>query len=128
MSNINSLATVTWEDFISHIPAFRDVADQKQLYAIKLLGVSYCVLTLGFAVIVSFMSGVIECAMLTISATSGPLVGVFLLAILIPIANAKGTATGMIIAHLTTFTLAVGNQFYKFPPVDLLPTSIEVWK
>lgn len=126
VSNTNSLATVTWEDFVSHIPAFRNVADRKQLYAIKSLGVLYCIITLGFAVIVSLMSGVIECAMLTSSATSGPLVGVFLLAMLIPIANAKGAATGMIAAHMTTFTLAIGNQFYKFPPVDLLPTSIEV--
>lgn len=126
MSNINSVATVTWEDFLYHIPAFQKAADIKQLYAIKALGVTYSIITIGFVAAVAMMSGVIECANLTTSATAGPLVGVFILALLIPIANAKGAISGMILAHIVTLTLLIGNRIYLLPPTDLLPTTIEV--
>lgn len=87
VSNINSLATVTWEDFLSS--RYKNVKDKQQLNAIKYLAFIYGVIILGIAYCVGFLSGVIESAMLTGSATTGPLVGVFLLAMLVPIANAK---------------------------------------
>lgn len=74
---------------MSQLPRFRDVIDKKQLHFIKYLGIVYAFLILGFAFCVGFLSGVIETAMLTSSATSGPLVGVFLLAVLVPVANWK---------------------------------------
>lgn len=89
VSNINSLATVTWEDFLSQLPRFRNFVDKKQLHFIKYIGVMYACIILGFAFCVGFLSGVIETAMLTSSATTGPLVGVFLLAVFVPIANWK---------------------------------------
>lgn len=49
----------------------------------------YAFIILGFAFCVGFLSGVIETAMMTSSATTGPLVGVFLLAVFVPIANWK---------------------------------------
>lgn len=41
VSNVNSLATVTWEDFVSHAPAFRGLDDTKQLIVIKSIAVIY---------------------------------------------------------------------------------------
>lgn len=89
VSNVNSLAIVTWEDFVSQIPRFRKVTDQTQLRGIKVIGVIYSVLVMGIAFSVGLLSGVIETAMLTSSATTGPLVGVFLLAMFVPISNWK---------------------------------------
>jgi len=40
VSNLNSLATVTWEDFISQIPQFRSFTDKRQLLLIKVIGKS----------------------------------------------------------------------------------------
>ncbi|PSN43174.1 hypothetical protein C0J52_09913 [Blattella germanica] len=37
VSNLNSLATVTWEDFVSQIPACRNFTDKKQLLVIKII-------------------------------------------------------------------------------------------
>lgn len=89
VSNINSLATVTWEDFLSTQKRFEGYEDKKQLYAIKYLSIIYAFLIMGIAYCVGFLSGVIEAAQLTSSATSGPLVGVFILAMLVPSANGK---------------------------------------
>jgi hypothetical protein len=41
VSNLNSLATVTWEDFISQIPQFRSFTDNRQLLIIKVIGKSF---------------------------------------------------------------------------------------
>lgn len=89
MSNLNSLAIVTWEDFVSHLPRFKEMVDKNQLAMIKYIGVTYAFIVLGVAFSVGLLSGVIEAAMLASSATSGPLVGVFILAMLVPIANWK---------------------------------------
>lgn len=44
---------------------------------------------MGIAFGVGLLSGVVEAGMLTSSATTGPLVGAFLLAMLVPMANSK---------------------------------------
>lgn len=46
---------------------------------------------MGVAFIVAHMSGVIEASMMMTSATSGPLLGVFILALFFPAANWKVT-------------------------------------
>lgn len=68
---------------------FKGYEDKKQLSAIKQLAVIYAVIIMGIAYCVGFLSGVIEGAMLTNSATTGPLVGVFILAMLFPNVNGK---------------------------------------
>lgn len=89
VSNINSLATVTWEDFLSTQKRFKGFEDKKQLVAIKYISIIYAFVIMGIAYCVGFLSGVIEGAMLANSATTGPLVGVFILAMLIPCANGR---------------------------------------
>lgn len=89
VSTLNSLATVTWEDFLSPLNVFHKRSDRFQLVFIKSLGVMYAFLTMGLAFVVSLFSGVIEISMFVNAATSGTLVGVFILAMLIPFANSK---------------------------------------
>lgn len=124
VSNLNSLATVTFEDFLSHIPAMSDLKDKHQLYAIKIIGVIYGLLIIGISFLVAMLSGVIESSMLMTSATSGPLLGVFLLAMLIPCANWKGAAAGMIFSHVTTMWITFGHLSLG-TVIDMLPLSAD---
>lgn len=124
VSNLNSLATVTFEDFLSHIPALSDLKDTQQLYVIKIVGVIYGLLIIGISFLVSMLSGVIEFSMLMTSATSGPLLGVFFLAMLVPCANWKGAAAGMIFSHMTTMWITVGHLNVD-RVVKMLPLSTE---
>lgn len=127
VSTLNSVATVSWEDFIAQIPVFRGIDDFKQLCAIKILGVIYALMCMGLAYIVSMFSGVIEISMFVNAATSGTLVGVFILAMLIPFANGKGAAVGMIASHLTIIALSIASSLGKgMLKPEYLPTSIEV--
>uniref|UniRef100_A0A1B6DDC7 Sodium/solute symporter n=1 Tax=Clastoptera arizonana TaxID=38151 RepID=A0A1B6DDC7_9HEMI len=85
VSNLNSLATVMWEDFVSQLPPMKGLRDSHQLIVIKILGSLCALLIMGIAFIVAHLSGVIESSMLMTSATSGPLLGVFLLAMFFPV-------------------------------------------
>lgn len=125
VSNLNSLATVTWEDFLAPMPAFKDKKDIQQVNIIKFVGTVYAILIMGVGFSVGLLSGVIEASMLMTSSTSGSLLGAFLLAILFPIANWKGTSIGMIIAQVTTTWLVWGNLTFGHTKKNLLPTSIE---
>lgn len=125
VSNLNSLATVTWEDFLSQMPAFKDMKDNQQVNIIKFVGTVYAVLIMGVGFSVGLLSGVIEASMLMTSSTSGSLLGAFVLAIFFPIANWKGTSIGMIIAQLTTTWLVWGNLTIGQTKGNLLPTSVE---
>lgn len=84
------MATVTWEDFIlPQLAKFKDIKDKQQLLAIKCLGVFYA-LVVGFSgYLVGLFPNITDCFMLTQSTLTGPTLGVFLLAILVPIANEK---------------------------------------
>uniref|UniRef100_A0A336LQ40 CSON000743 protein n=1 Tax=Culicoides sonorensis TaxID=179676 RepID=A0A336LQ40_CULSO len=125
VSNLNSLATVTWEDFLSPMPVFKKLKDKQQVTIIKFVGTVYAILIMGVGFSVGLLSGVIEASMLMTSSTSGSLLGAFLLAILFPIANWKGTAIGMIIAQITTTWLVWGNLVMGKTKKSLLPTSVE---
>lgn len=124
VSNLNSLATVTWEDFLSNLPQFKGMPDKKQLQIIKFVGSVYGLMIMGVGFLVQLLSGVIESAQLMTSATSGPLLGVFLLAILVPFANWKGAAAGMIVSHVTVLFVTFGHLSIS-KNVEFLDTSIE---
>lgn len=123
VSNLNSLATVTWEDFLSHLPQFKGMPDKKQLKIIKFVGSVYGLMIMGVGFSVQLLSGVIESAQLMTSATSGPLLGVFLLAILVPFANWKGASVGMIMSHLIILSITFGH-LQTDKSVQFLDTSI----
>lgn len=124
MSNLNSLATVTFEDFFGQIPSMKNLKDKQQLRLIKLISVIYGVLIIGVSFLIAMLSGVIESSMLMTSATSGPLLGVFLLAMLVPCANWKGAAAGMIFSHVTTLWITFGHLTVS-NNVETLPLSTE---
>lgn len=125
VSNLNSLATVTFEDFLRPIPALKGLKDKHQLYAIKAVSVVYGFIIMGISFGVGLLSGVIESSMLVTSATSGPLLGVFLLALLVPCCNWKGAATGVIAGHIITLWVTFGSLTVEKAPDAILSLSTE---
>ncbi|XP_011505021.1 PREDICTED: sodium-coupled monocarboxylate transporter 1 isoform X2 [Ceratosolen solmsi marchali] len=124
VSILNSLATVTFEDFLGQIPALKNLKDTQQLKIIKSLSVFYGIFIIGVSFLVGMLSGVIESSMLMTSATSGPLLGVFVLAMLVPCANWKGASAGMIFSHVTTLWLTFGRLSLDIP-TESLPLSTD---
>lgn len=124
VSNLNSLSTVTWEDFLSQVPQFKNFNDRQQLFAIKATSVVYGILTIGIAFGVAMFSGVIESSQLMTSATSGPLLGVFLLAMLFPSVNWKGAVAGMLWSHIIILWITFGGWMNVEKKTQLLDLSI----
>lgn len=79
VSNLNSLATCTFEDFLCRLPRFKNYDDEAQLNIIKYVAVAYALVVTMIAFITGFLPGVMETAFITSSATTGPLIGVFIL-------------------------------------------------
>ncbi|KPJ05175.1 PREDICTED: sodium-coupled monocarboxylate transporter 1 [Papilio xuthus] len=125
VSNINSLATVTWEDFVSAAPPFKGISDKKQLTIIKIIAILYAILIMCLSLCVGMVGGVVEGSLLVTSATSGALLGVFLLAAMFPVANGKGAICGMIASHVITTWMAAGRLMYVNDKVEMLPLSVE---
>uniref|UniRef100_A0A1A9W6G6 Sodium-coupled monocarboxylate transporter 2 n=1 Tax=Glossina brevipalpis TaxID=37001 RepID=A0A1A9W6G6_9MUSC len=126
VSNLNSLATVIWEDFLSFLPQLKGLSDKQQLAVIKTVTAVFGLIVMGVAFSVGFLSGVTESSMLTFSATSGPLLGCFILAMLVPIANWKGTSIGMISSCAIVVWMTVGGfTIDKSASNQLLPTTTE---
>ncbi|KAJ8715529.1 hypothetical protein PYW07_010011 [Mythimna separata] len=125
VSNVNSLSTVTWEDFVSFAPAFKGISDKQQLTVIKIIGVIYALIIMCLSLCVGIVGGVVEGSLLVTSATSGALLGVFILAALCPVANGKGALWGMIASHVVTTWMAAGRLLYVNKGVAMLPMSTE---
>lgn len=88
-------------------------------------GAVYGVLTVGIAFVVAMFSGVIESSQLMTSATSGPLLGVFLLAMLFPSVNWKGAVAGMLWSHIIILWITFGGWMNVEKKTELLPLSID---
>ncbi|XP_013147978.1 PREDICTED: sodium-coupled monocarboxylate transporter 2 [Papilio polytes] len=125
VSNINSLATVTWEDFVSAARPFKGISDKQQLTIIKIIAIIYAILIMCLSLCVGMVGGVVEGSLLVTSATSGALLGVFLLAAMFPVANGKGAICGMIASHVITTWMAAGRLLYVNDKVEMLPLSVE---
>ncbi|XP_072375987.1 sodium-coupled monocarboxylate transporter 2-like [Diabrotica undecimpunctata] len=89
VSLVNSLATVAYEDFLKPFSVLKGLKEDYELWTIKGISVVCGLIIMGMSFVVSMIDGVIEASMLVTSVTSGPLLGVFLLAMLIPVANGK---------------------------------------
>lgn len=72
-------------------------------------GATISALSLGVSMV---GGGVVEGSLLVTSATSGPLLGVFVLAALVPPANAVGALVGMLCSLALTVWMAVGRVIY----------------
>ncbi|KAI8045670.1 hypothetical protein M5D96_001853 [Drosophila gunungcola] len=125
VSNLNSLSTVIWEDFVSQFPKFKGFSDKQQLRVLKLISVVCGLIIMCVAFGVGLLAGVIESSLLVFSATSGPLLGCFILAMLVPIANWKGTSAGMVTACAFVLWI-IGGGMTVDKPNPMLPTSTVV--
>ncbi|XP_076265749.1 sodium-coupled monocarboxylate transporter 1 [Rhynchophorus ferrugineus] len=125
VSNINSLATVAFEDFIRPLPCIKGMKDSKQLWCIKVIGIIFAFIIMAMAFGVGLLDGVIESSMLVTSATSGPLLGVFIMAMLIPCANWKGASVGVIVGHAIILWISFGGLTVDKPPAAILPLNTD---
>uniref|UniRef100_A0A3P8W6G1 Solute carrier family 5 member 8 n=1 Tax=Cynoglossus semilaevis TaxID=244447 RepID=A0A3P8W6G1_CYNSE len=107
-SSINALAAVTVEDLIK---PHADLSE-KQLNRIS-KGLTLCV---GMAALSSLMGGILQAAISIFGIIGGPLLGLFTLGILCPVANTRGALAGLVSGLVMSLWVGIGAQVYPSPP------------
>ncbi|XP_037079494.1 sodium-coupled monocarboxylate transporter 1-like [Pollicipes pollicipes] len=88
-SGLNSLAAITWQDFLYHANYFQKMSPATQCWITRMISLLYGCLTLAMGFLASQLGGVLQASLAVTGAVSGPILGVFTLGILVPFANAK---------------------------------------
>lgn len=106
-SSLNSLAAVTWEDFLVRCKYFHSMTPKAQTNVSRLCGVIYGMICIGLAFSAQKMGAVYNATMSVVGATAGTLYGVFLMALFMPFINAVGVFTGALTGFSCMIVISV---------------------
>ncbi|XP_031347458.1 sodium-coupled monocarboxylate transporter 1-like isoform X1 [Photinus pyralis] len=126
-STLNATAATIYEDII--LPFISKNTTQRQnTNIIKAIVAVLGILTILMAFLVERVGGIYPFTLSLQGSFGGPLVGIFILGVLVPAANSKGTLLGGIAGVLLTGWIAFGNTVYKIQgllPTEEKPASVE---
>nr|XP_002120451.1 sodium-coupled monocarboxylate transporter 1-like [Ciona intestinalis] len=124
-TGINALACCTFEDLIK--PLKPNIPGPKAVLISKGLVVMYGLLGLGVAFLASLLDKILTMALKMFGIIGGPLLGLFCLGLLTPVANSTGALVGLLGGLSMGIWLAVGSFIY--PPSEefmrKLPSTTE---
>ncbi|KAF5286288.1 hypothetical protein FQR65_LT12728 [Abscondita terminalis] len=125
-SSLNTLAAVMYEDFIlPYTNLFKNT--NKESAVLKIIVLSSGLLCTVMAVFVDKIRGVLSTSIALNSIASGPMLGIFLLGILFPKANAKGAFYGGIAGLFILCSVVIGHHWYfthEYANDFMLPLAI----
>ncbi|XP_074594513.1 sodium-coupled monocarboxylate transporter 1-like isoform X2 [Brevipalpus obovatus] len=110
-SGYNALSAVTWDDFLKQT-RLGHLSEQSQKTLNKLTGIFYGILSILMAFIVGQIGSVLKAAISLSGCLIGPLLGVYLMAILCPVVNAMGAIFGLLSGISFGFWVLVGSLLY----------------
>ncbi|XP_040079006.2 sodium-coupled monocarboxylate transporter 2 isoform X1 [Ixodes scapularis] len=120
-SGFNSLAAVTWEDFLVKWSNF---TERQAAYVTKAVAAFYGFLTIGMAFIAGRVGSILKAAFAMSGALSGPLLGVFTMGVLLPFCNGKGALAGLLLGQTVCLWVVVGSLLNESREENL-PTSVD---
>ncbi|XP_035221456.1 putative sodium-dependent multivitamin transporter isoform X2 [Stegodyphus dumicola] len=108
-SMVNSLTTVTVEDFIRPTCASRGMTDKKATLIAKVITVLYGAIGLLLTYIVAKFGNVLQASTILYGLVAGPTLGVFLLGVLTSRTNEKGAIIGLLLSVSFTAWISFGS-------------------
>lgn len=125
-SSINSLAAVTWEDFLVRRKYYSIMSPAAQTSMTRLCCVVYGTICIVLAFIIPEINTISNVASNVIGATAGALYGVFLMGMFMPFVNSAGAIFGALTGLICTIVLNIGAFINKEGRKSiLLPLSVE---
>ncbi|OWF49523.1 Sodium-coupled monocarboxylate transporter 1 [Mizuhopecten yessoensis] len=113
-SGLSAVSALIWEDMVD--PTLSRTSEVRGTFVTKVTVVCTGVATVGLAFLAMNLKGTItQITIGTLSATSGPLLGVFLLGMILPWANAKSAIVGGFLSFCLCVTMTVGANFAPTP-------------
>ncbi|CAL8115700.1 unnamed protein product [Orchesella dallaii] len=123
-SGLNSLAAVTWEDFLSRIPSLKRMSPKGQANLIRTVALAYGLLSIGLAFGAQRMGSILAATITALGALSGPLGMVFVMGVLMPFVNKYGAISGMVTGFLSMIWITI-NAFILDKSHIPMPFSAE---
>lgn len=127
-SGVNSLVTVVLVDMIQPVYQHRNMRKMSDVTAArvsKALAAAFGLATIGLAFLTSaFGDAVLSVVISLFGMLSGPLSGLFLLAIFFPYANSWGAATGLVSSLAVALWIGLGKKLSGLAP-EVLPLTTE---
>ncbi|KAH6931641.1 hypothetical protein HPB50_026245 [Hyalomma asiaticum] len=129
-SGFNSLAAVTWEDFLVRRLS---LTPRQEAYVTKVVAATYGLLTVGLAFVAGTVGSILKAAFAMSGALSGPLLAVFTMGLLLPLSNKKmysncsgfrAALVGLLLGEAMCLWIVIGSLIYGSPSEDLF-TSVE---
>ncbi|CAN9500950.1 unnamed protein product [Ophioblennius macclurei] len=125
-TSINAMAAVTMEDLLH--PHLQHMTQKKLVLVSKSLSFLYGVGCITVAALSSFLDwGVLQGSFTVMGVVSGPILGVFILGMFVPMTNRPGAFSGIFVGFCVSMWLAIGSTLY--PPSEktmgVLPSFTE---
>lgn len=108
-AGINSLTSASLVDFYQRLWRNPDLSEHHQLRIARVLTFTYGALVIGLAFLVQQLGTLLEATNKVIGLIGGPLIGLFLLGILVRRANARGALVGWIAGLLVEIWVCFGT-------------------
>uniref|UniRef100_A0A672JSY5 Solute carrier family 5 member 5 n=1 Tax=Salarias fasciatus TaxID=181472 RepID=A0A672JSY5_SALFA len=125
-TSINAMAAVTMEDLLQ--PRLHRMPQKKLVLLSKSLSFLYGAACITVAALSSFLDwGVLQGSFTVMGVVSGPILGVFILGMFVPMTNRMGAFSGLFVGFCVSLWLAIGSTLY--PPSEktmgVLPSFTE---
>jgi len=134
-SALNSLAAITLKDFIT-MEKLNKLSQIQQAFMTKVFSAIFGLIGYGVTFLIRFMPGMLEAGLIIGGVTSGPIIGVFTLGMVVPWVGEKGALGGFLTSVVISSWIAAGKTIYgsqlkydsvtspKFPDnIDECPSS-----
>ncbi|XP_054711313.1 putative sodium-dependent multivitamin transporter [Uloborus diversus] len=108
-SMVNSLTTVTVEDFFRPMCAKRGMTDAYATFVAKLITLVYGGIGLVLTFVVASFGNVLQASTIVYGLVAGPTLGVFLLGVLTSRSNEKGAIIGLVMSLALTAWISFGG-------------------
>ncbi len=125
-AGINSLTSSTLVDFYQRLWPKADLSEQHQLRLARRLTIGYGTIVIVFAFLVQFLGPLLEVSNSVIGLVGGPLLGLFLLGILVKRATSRGALLGWLagVAVLVPICFATKVSFLWYAMIGCLVTML----
>ncbi|XP_037078337.1 sodium-coupled monocarboxylate transporter 1-like [Pollicipes pollicipes] len=121
-SSLNSLAACTWEDFFRDSACTAGLTDRGRRWALRGIALVFGVASIGMAFLAKNMGGVLQIAIGVYGGCTGPILGLFCMALFVPFSNRAGATVGLVAGLCVALWASFGASFSGASPPVMMPT------
>ncbi|XP_068212876.1 sodium-coupled monocarboxylate transporter 1-like isoform X2 [Palaemon carinicauda] len=123
-SILNAMAAVIWKDLLSGLDRFSKFTPQQEKTTAIIISSVSGIISTGMGILAGSMGGIFEITYALGGAITGPISGLFLMAVTCPWVKSQSACTGLLLSITLTLWMVTGNFLYA-PPTPMLPLSTD---